>query len=170
MIDSLTADILEKSRLHLLSENPFLSNSCRKTASSWTSKTGAVNRSVEEILKAEGLSEVDSLRKEVQASLEFRVMAGILTRPVVYPEVKGGVCAHQDYDINTGNFQCRVPSNQAQVDAWHECFGQGPACPFYEPPTEQRTDSDTELDKMLKEDPDVDHAFDALGIPRHKHI
>jgi hypothetical protein len=120
------------------------------------------------------LNMVDSKEIEdlVKASMRFRVLAGILNRPVEYDSediISGGFCKHQEYDKELGGWKCKVDGNQAQADAWHEKFGHGCACPFWESPHQLNPmeQTDTELERMVfEEGKDIDDALMQLGL-RH---
>lgn len=106
----------------------------------------------------------------IEASLKFRVYAGILTRPVEY-DSHGlpGHCANEEYDPELDGWVCKVPGNQAQADAWHARFGNSPVCPFYKRPDRDPTEvKEDELHKLLNEGSDVDEAFTELGLLRPK--
>lgn len=108
----------------------------------------------------------------VKQSLKFRVLAGILTRPIDYEgseDIQGGMCANLEYDEEVGGWVCKVPSNQAQADAWHTAHGNSSACPFWENPQKKSPfeRKETEIEKMLEDGADLETAWQQLGL-RHK--
>ncbi len=178
-MDAIIGQTLETARQHFLSLHEgyykFATGGDRKLAETWlnTAKEDPVDYSVRYAAASLGVDDPQIL-EQVSASMRFRVLAGILNRPVEYDTeniLEGGICKNIEYDPEMGGWACKVPGNQAQADAWHERFGNSPACPFHEPkqklnPMER---SETEIEKMVfEEERDLDEALRHLGLRAHK--
>lgn len=170
MSNSVIARLLEEAREEFVSNGLFMhmvKTSSKQTLEAWLDHNPEVlGNAVDRTFARQGV-ESPELKKMIHASLRFRVLAGTVYRTVEYPEVEHtgheGFCAHQKMDKDTLNFECEVPGNQAQVNAWHAAFGQNCACPFWEPPVKHEEEP-TELEKLFKDGDDKYEALQELGI------
>ncbi len=170
MIESeATGRLLETARKRFVeAHGTLVKNSSRRHLQTWLDHTEnlAIEDAVKFASREHNLDEPGVLR-EISASLRFRVLAGTVHIPVPFSEtLRGGTCKHQEYDPESGGWPCKVPSNQAQVDGWHEAFGPGPACPFYEPPNDPVENPGTELENLLDEGEDLYDAWRKLRAIR----
>lgn len=176
-MEGVIARILEKARRQLLNANYHtIKSSSRDYIQFWIKHASKdpIKVAVDRAFEGEDLPKED-MYDELYASLKFRLYAGILTTPVVYPESpQGGRCKNMVYDPERDAFYCKVDSNQDQADNWHEVFGYSPSCPFYEPAMENPANErgtgkyENELDKLLYEnDNDLDEALRTLGLGKN---
>lgn len=134
-----------------------------------TAKEDPIDYSVR-IAAAKHRIDNEEILEQIRASLKFRVLAGILTRPIDYEDadgISGKLCGCQEYDEEVGGWPCKVPSNQAQADAWHSRFGNSSACPFWKNPQKVNPmeRKKTEIEKMLEDDSiDLETAWRQLGL------
>lgn len=169
---NLIGDALETARQRFMEKNGSyydrLVKQSRRSVQTWLDMND--DTYIHEAVKyAAGKYYIDDegLKEELYASLRFRCLAGIMRQPVRYDpeEPMGGVCAHQEYNVETGGWECKVGGNQAQADAWHEKFGHSPACPFHEPPESSQEKS---ASYEMEDDEDLYEAFQKLDIGRIK--
>ncbi len=161
------ARFMETARQRIENTNgSLLKNSSRQFAQSWLDHTdnAAIKEAVRFASARTGLDD-QTILDTAEASLRYRVLAGLIHMKMTIPEEepRGCICANQQYDEKTDSWPCKVSGNQAQADEWHEAFGNGPACPYWEDPS-PIDQSDTELDKMLNEGEDLFEAWRQLGI------
>jgi len=177
-MDAIIGKTLEDARTHFLSlhETRYKTAAAvdRSLLQTWIENDpeNPISHSVKFAMAFNGLD--DQFTQEMlEASMKFRVYAGILNRPVDYDTdniLSGGLCGCQSYDKESGGWPCKVPGNQSQADKWHERFGNGPACPFYKNPNPESplARSESEMEKMVfEEEKDVDEALRQLGL-RHR--
>lgn len=97
---------------------------------------------------------LDGSEGKFVSSLRYRVLAKTVTLPITVddPESHEGVCAHLQYIPGSGAWDCRVSGNQSKADTWHQNFGYGPACPFWEHPNKESVrEVDEELGGIYEE-------------------
>lgn len=174
-MDNIIGQVLETARQHFLGLHGYFYKGAsvgdRKSLETWLKleDNKPIKHSVDYAAALHGVDDPQIL-EEITASMKFRILAGILTRPVendTESTIEGGFCAHQEYDPETDSWPCKVPSNQSQADKWHERFGHGKACPFYKKPEEQDSLEriETELEKMLNDEGlDLEEAWSQLGL------
>jgi hypothetical protein len=102
----------------------------------------------------------------VEQSMRYRIFAGILNIKITVPDEEpvGGVCGCQSYDEETDSWPCKVPSNQEAADAWHNAFGNTPACPFWEDPNPRDDSPQNELEKMFQAGDDIEGIWRELEL------
>lgn len=168
MEEQLLASLLESARQRFIEKNSQMIKSSRHLQDRWLSMTDnhPVKDAVAYASSTHRFDEPETLKK-VEASLKFRVLAGIITRPVAYPEEpRGGFCARQEPDLETGGFKCFVPGNQDAADKWHAFAGHNCLCPFYESPAPVVEEKETEMDKLLDDGEDLYEVWRELGLLR----
>jgi hypothetical protein len=168
---------LETAREHFINAHndfyKFAVENGRESLEFWLDTTDSIEQSVRHAAVRHRIDNEEIL-EQISASLRFRVLAGILTRPVDYQdadETQGGICGCQEYDPEMGGWPCKVPGNQEQADAWHSRFGNSPACPFWENPAKRNPleKRDTQIDKLLYEGEDLEDIWQQLGLKNKKH-
>ncbi len=118
---------------------------------------------------AENFIDNPEILNTVRQSLKFRVLAGILTRPIDYEgsdEIKGGMCGNLEFDEEVGGWVCKVPGDQQRADNWHSNHGNSSACPFWVNPQSVSPfeRKETEIENMLEEGTDLETAWHQLGL------
>lgn len=174
-MDAIIGATLETARVKFLNTHEsfykLASGGDRTLLESWldNSREDPIKNAVGYATSIHGVDDPD-ITQMLEASMRFRVLAGILTRPIEYDTeniLEGGICANLKYDKESGGWKCKVPGNQRQADAWHRKFGHSAACPFHK--KSDRMDpmekSETEIERMIfDEGMDLDEAHRHLGL------